>query len=261
MAGPNFLVVGAAKAGTTALYDYLRQHPDVYMSALKETNYLALQGQRVAFTGPGDDATINRLSVTTASGYAAQFAGVTTETAVGEASPLYLYDPAVPQRVATQLPDAKVLAVLRHPAERAYSAFLHATRDGREPLGDFAAALADEPARVRAGWEHLWHYAGMGFYGAQLERWCAALGRNRVHAFLYDDLVADPAGALRSCFAFLGVDGAFVPDMRVHPNASRGRDGCPPLDAGVRAALVDVYRDDVARLQRLLGRDLSTWLR
>ncbi len=260
MATPNFLVVGAAKAGTTAVYDYLRQHPDVYMSPLKETNYLALRGRRPDYRGPGDDATINRLSITTASGYAAQFAGVTTEAAVGEASPLYLYDPEVPGRVDDHVPGANVLVVLRHPVERAYSAFLHARRDGREPLGDFAAALADEPARVRAGWEHLWHYAGMGFYAAQLERWYAAVGRDRVHVFLHGELEADPVGALRGCFAFLGVDDTFVPDTRVRSNVS-STTGAPPLDGGVRAALVDVYRDDVARLQGLLERDLSPWLR
>ncbi|HEY9847565.1 MAG TPA: hypothetical protein V6D03_15385, partial [Candidatus Caenarcaniphilales bacterium] len=88
---PNFLILGAAKAGTTALYYHLRQHPQIYMSPIKETNFFALEGEPLKFCGPGDQDYINRFSVTELAAYCDQFQSVSHETAIGEASPLYLY--------------------------------------------------------------------------------------------------------------------------------------------------------------------------
>lgn len=258
---PNFFVLGAAKAGTTALYDYLRQHPQVYMSPAKETNYFALCGRRADFRGPGDDQWFNRWAITSLDAYRDQFRAVTTETAVGEASPLYLYDPAVPARLHEARPDAKLVAVLRTPVERAYSAFLHVVRDGREPLAEFAHALDAEPARIAAGWEHLWHFGAMGYYGAQLERYYELFGAAGIRVFLYEDLAADPAGVVRECFRFLGVDDGFVADTRDRPNATSSlpAERRPPLRPEVRARLAAGYADDLTRLERLIGRDLSAW--
>ena len=119
---PNFLVIGAAKAGTTALYDYLRQHPQVFMTPVKETNYFASEERPRDYGGPGD-AKWNEHSITARDAYCDQFRDLTTETAVGEASPLYLYGPTVPERLRRQVPDARLVAVLRHPPDCAYSAF------------------------------------------------------------------------------------------------------------------------------------------
>lgn len=152
---PNLLVIGAAKAGTTAIYDYLGMHPQVYMSRLKETNFFALEGSPLNFSGPGDHDYINKYSITCLDQYCQQFQGVTGETIVGEASPLYLYNAEAPQRIRHYTPDVKLIAVLRHPVDRAYSAFLHTIRDDREPLHDFALALQAEESRIQSGWEHI----------------------------------------------------------------------------------------------------------
>ncbi len=259
---PDFLVIGAAKSGTTALYDYLRQHPRVAMSELKETNFFALEGGRPAYRGPGDDETINRLSITDLDAYCALFEGIAGEHAAGEASPLYLYDPRVPDRIRGCVPHVKLVAVLRHPVHRAYSAFLHARRDGREPLGDFGEALRAERARIRGGWEHLWHYRAMGFYGRQLERYLEIFPAERIHVLLYDDFVADPVGALQGCFRFLGVDDSFVPDTSMRPNVSVADGDMPPtLCPQLKADLTRSYAADIARLEALLDRDLSAWRR
>jgi hypothetical protein len=168
---PSFIIVGAAKAGTTAIYHYLRQHPQVYLTPLKETNYLALAGQKLEFCGPGDDDYVNRLSVTDEDAYRAQFADVRDEIAVGEASPLYLYAPHAAERIRNVVPDAKIIIILRNPIDRAYSAFLHLVRDNRECHRDFALALSKERERIEAGWEHIWHYIAMGRYLEQVQRY------------------------------------------------------------------------------------------
>jgi hypothetical protein len=90
---PNFLILGAAKAGTTALYHYIKQHPQVGMSRIKETNFFALMDEPLDFRGPGDQNYIGRFSVTSFEEYQAQFRGCAGATAIGEASPLYLYSP------------------------------------------------------------------------------------------------------------------------------------------------------------------------
>ena len=144
---PNFIVLGAAKAGTTALYHYLGQHPEVCMSRTKETNFLALKDDPLDFRGPGDRDYITRFSVTTLDGYRDQFRGCGAKPAIGEASPLYLYSPKAPGLIGEVVPDAKLIVILRNPIDRAYSAFLHLVRDGRETVLDFGEALRLEDER------------------------------------------------------------------------------------------------------------------
>ena len=273
---PNFLVIGAAKAGTTAVYDYLKQHPQIYMSPLKETNFFALEGQEVRFRGLGDDGTINALSLTTLDAYLAQFGGVVHETAIGEASPLYLYSPRAADRIRHYIPDAKLIAILRNPVERAFSAFSHLVRDRREPL-DFGRALDAEDVRVHQGWEHIWHYTRMGFYHAQLTRYYDLFARAQIKVYLYDRFDADSISVLQDIFRFLGVEDTFVPDVSCRPNVSRppdpplGQLGAPYPDGPtatrrpimspeIRRHLVELFRPDIVQLEELCGQDLSVWL-
>ncbi len=291
---PNFLIIGAQKAGTTSLYYYLKQHPQIYMSPVKEAHFFDQdEGEEADFRGPGRSPTA---PITSIDDYRALFRGVTSERAVGEATPSYIYIPEAPGRIRRRLPDAKLVAVLRNPADRAYSAFLHTVRSGREPLTDFARALGEEEARIRDNWHPLFHYRQRGFYHDQLGRYFDAFGRDRVGVYLYEDLRADPLGVLGGIFRFLGVDETFVPDTSVEYNASgvprnravrslvrrtnaltpalkpflpfglrqRIKGGIfakpPPLAPEVREKLIEAYRPDILRLQGLIGRDLSLWL-
>lgn len=260
---PNFLVIGAAKAGTTAVYDYLGEHPDVYMSPLKETNFLALTGRPLDFRGPGDDQYVNTMSITSLNAYCAQFGEVTTETAVGEACPLYLYDPqrTVIGNIQRYAPDATFIAILRHPVDRAYSAYLHCIRDDRETIHDFGRALEAEDQRIADHWEHIWHYRTMGYYGRQLHRYYDAFGPERIRVFLYKDLRTDPVGVLQDCYRFLGVDDSFVPEMRIRPNVTSDvpPEKRPPLTPEVRRWLIEEYEEDYRLLESLIHRDLSHW--
>jgi hypothetical protein len=271
---PNFLVIGAAKSGTTSLYQYLRQHPDVFMSAVKETNWFAYEGQ-------SDD----RYVIRSRQAYERLFDGVTAQRAVGEASPQYLKSATAAERIAAELPGVRLVAVLRDPVDRAYSSYLHSLRDGNERRG---AEQALQPGS---------RYVDQGLYHPQLSRYFERFERSRMKVILYDDLANDPAAVMRDLYAFLGIDEHFAVDVATRHNAaavprlmlfnwmlSKGittfRRVFPwlpkdtgiavrikrpflrppaPLPPAIRRRLVDYFGDDIARTGQLIGRDLSRW--
>lgn len=209
---PNFLLIGTAKAGTTSLYHYLRQHPDVYMPAVKEPRFFAYADAPPAMVGPGDrEANEDSGAVYTMDAYRALFDGVTDEPAVGEASVNYLYSETAPRRIHQHVPNAHLIAILRNPIERAYSHYLHLLRAGREPLRDFEAALAAEPERRRKGWEWSWHYTNMGFYHAQLVRYLEYFDRDQLSVYLFEDFTEDNRAVVQDIYRGLGVDSTFAP--------------------------------------------------
>lgn len=153
------------------------------------------------------------------SGYQALYEGVSDEKAIGEASHCYLYEPTAVERIKYYLPDAKLIAILRNPIDRAYSHFLHAVRSGAEPLTDFAKALREDNNGVRQK-GNVQDYIGRGFYYGQLKRYFDAFGRDQVKVYLYDDLLNVPIDTLQDAFRFLGVDESFVPDVSLRRNVS-----------------------------------------
>jgi len=300
MTMPNFLIIGAAKSGTGALYHYLGQHPQIYMSPVKEPMFFALEGEKVDFSGPGDNKAINRISITDRAAYQLLFQDISNEKAVGEASTLYLYSPIAPERIRHNIPEVKLIAMLRHPAERAYSAFMHLVREGREPLADFTQALQEETIRISSNWGPLWHYTQEGFYYIQLKRYFDRFDQRQIKVYLYEDFVTNPGGIIKDIFRFLEVDEAFVPNMSIRYNVSgiaknkalhafltkknpiktvirlvfsdrlrrRIRNNLmnrnlvkPPLAQALRKQLIDIYREDVLKLQELIQQDLSHWLK
>ena len=296
---PNFLIIGAAKSGTTSLYHYLSQHPDVYMSPVKEPNFFALEGERPSFRAPGADERINRWSVTDPDEYRNLYKGANGERALGEASPVYLYSERAVGRIKHHVPDARLIVILRNPAERAYSGFLHLLLNGRETVKGFGEALALEEERRRENWDWIWHYKSMGFYHEQLSRYYEAFGPDQIKVYFYEDLEGDPAGVVRDAYGFLEVDDSFVPRPPARYNAtgvprSRRLNDLlrtdnplksalrplvpkkfrrkllmnmqnrilvkPPVPERERRQLVEEYGEDVTKLQGLIGRDLSEWL-
>jgi hypothetical protein len=214
---PNFLLIGAAKSGTTALWAFLRQHPDVFMPDQKEPHHFAFPPDQPApvFAGPG--ATMHQ-AVTDSRAYATLFAEAGDASAVGEASALYLYLPDAAARIAASVPDARLVAVLRQPADRAFSSYAHLKRQGREPAGSFEDALALEQERIRNGWGFLWRYRDLGHYARQLRPYLDRFGAERLLVLRYDDLVANPLAVVQRTYAHLGVDPTFVPDLTMRPN-------------------------------------------
>jgi hypothetical protein len=306
MTMPNFLVVGAAKSGTTALYEYLKQHPQVFMSYSKEPHFFSFEGKRPDFQGPGDKELYDDIGVSDIEVYRRLFRAVTKETAIGEASVYYLYLARARDRIRYYVPDMKIIAILRNPVERAYSNFLHMIRDGKEPLADFARALQAEEGRIQNNWGPLWHYKQVGFYYEQLKRYYEVFDREQIRVYLYEDLHDDPTTTVRDAYTFLGVDDAFTPDgsvshnvsgvpknkhvhalhqflLKPHPikaifkpflpvelrralphrliNTLRNRTlAKPPFPIEVRRQLIEVYSEDILKLQELIQRDLSKWL-
>jgi hypothetical protein len=220
MTMPNFLIIGAAKSGTTALYEHLKQHPQIFMSWLKEPHFFAFEGEKPRFQGPGDQDLYNHIVVDDVEDYRSLYQGVSEEIAIGEASANYLYLLRARDRIRHYVPEAKLIAVLRNPAERAYSSFLHMTRDLREPSDDFAQALEAEQERIQNNWGPIWHYKHAGFYYEQLKRYYEAFGAEQIKVYLYEDLIDNPIGLQADIYRFLGVDDAFVPDVSARYNVS-----------------------------------------
>lgn len=210
---PNFLIIGAAKGGTTSLYAYLRQHPEVFMSVPKEPTFFGNEGTDGLFNGPHDeDRAYHSRVITNIDDYSALFRNVTDQKAIGEASVYSLYLPKAPEQIKKYIPGAVTFAVLRNPADRAYSAYLHVVRQAREKLS-FADSLQREPERIRQNWNPLWHFKAMGFYYEQVKRFYDTFGRNRVHVYLYEDFHKEPLRVIHEVLDILGLDTSFQPDM------------------------------------------------
>lgn len=271
---PNFLIIGAMRCGTTSLTRYLRPHPDVYVSPHKELHFFDYN------FAEGLDR------------YRENFADAGSERAVGEATPNYIYDGDAMQRIADSLPQARLIAILRNPVDRAYSHYWHNRAVGRETLG-FEDALAAEPDRLattdprpRAHWS----YADRGLYLLQLQRVCDLCRRESLLVSLFDDLTRDPAGTYRSLCRFLRVDESFSPpELGVSVNSyvafrsravrrvarrlpkparrvvgrlnRRDDPSYPPMEPRVRARLLERFAEENAALGSWLDRDLSSWER
>lgn len=289
---PNFIVIGAAKAGTTALYWYLAEHPAVFMSEVKETNYFAYgvdeRGQLLY-----GDPEVHKFPVRSRAEYEALFAEAGGAQAVGEASPIYLECPQTAERIRAALPDVRLVCCLRHPVERAYADYLmYLWRRGRrfEPGRDLTA---DAPwARPGSRWMEV------SRYHPQLERYYQAFPRDRLHVFLFDDLKRSTVDAVQEVYRFLTIDPAFVPDLDTAHNVggvpasrtlesfltnrglramvepwlprraadwvrrirTRNMRKAPPLPPDLRQTLTARLRDDILSTSRLIGRSLDHWL-
>jgi hypothetical protein len=265
------------------------------MSPIKEPNFFALADQEAGSASPKDGMISRRtrgplkvVRIADIESYRALFQQVVCEVAIGEASPSYLITPGTPERIKHFLPDVRLIAMLRNPVDRAYSA--HSLRwlyGGYERAG-FGQAIRDI----------YW-----GFYYIHLKGYFAIFDRAQIRVHLYEDFRADPAWVLQDIFQFLGVSDTFAPDLSVQYNVGgvpknrvwrvflqglgsvaamfkplipvavrpktvgmlnrlQGRAFVkpPPLEPAARAELIEVYREDVLKLQDLLQRDLSAWL-
>jgi hypothetical protein len=312
---PNFFIVGAPKAGTTSLYHYLDQHPQIYMSAIKEPHYFApevhpancepefaraiLKGRpelQRFLAGPmvakRHDGIIERWE-----DYPRLFANAGEARAMGEGSVCYLWSPSAASRIAEKIPQARIIILLRDPAERAYSQYLQGAGAGlirwslREHIDrSLKAERASGGAPAKIGVYH--PFLSLGLYHDQVRRYQEQFG-DRVWIGLQEEFRRDAAGFLRQVFTFLNVDPSFVPKTKerhlqragVHsplvgwlkqagvwraaaklmprslrPKIRRSLTKLEPMSAEDRRWLVDYYREEVGKLAGLIGRDLSGWL-
>ena len=293
---PNFLIIGVQKAGTTSIYNYLGQHPQVYMSPIKETNFLEKDWEKVG----KEQSLYNSNGIDTWEKYCQLFAGAKDEIALGEASPNYLfhYKSSV-ERILKYVPEAKLIAILRNPIERAYSDYLMHIRD---EIGEQLSLKAEIELRPRSSF-----LLKKGFYSTQLQYYFEHFDKSQIKIYLYDDLKANSVKLMQDLYKFIGVDNSFYPDMSEKvqtaqipksrlvnkllrkqnpvrsfvaknlklflPEAQRQKlrsqliklnsDGKEKakLSQEERKLLQDLYQEEIVSLQELIGRDLSSWLR
>jgi hypothetical protein len=241
LALPNFFLIGAPKAGTTALHAALAGHPGLYLSPVKEPKYFLCDDAPPArLTGPGD-AHSAREWVWQRDRYEALFDSAPPGALRGESTPLYLHDRAALERIRRAVPDAKLIAVLRDPVDRAHSNWMHLWSDGLETIGDFVEACDAEAGRVAAGYAPFWRYRGLGRYGEQLERLYEVFDPAQVHVLRYRELVDEPVATLAAIGRFLGVP---VEGVTAAPAAENSRPYVP--DSASARALGQVIRAGAA---------------
>jgi hypothetical protein len=235
---PDFFVIGAPKAGTSALHSALAAHPHLFLSKVKEPKYyMCGDSPPPAYKGPGD-AHSNQEWIWQRERYLSLFDEAPEGALRGESTPFYLYNRDARRRIAVDNPDAKLIAVLRDPVDRAYSNWMHLWMDGLEPRADIVEAVSHEQKRVDAGWAPFWHYQGLGMYGRQVQDLFDHFSREQVLLLRYKSLVDEPDKTLNRVCEFLGVEGeeiASIPSDNSRPfvrDGVRARTVGPVIRAG-----------------------------
>jgi hypothetical protein len=273
---PNFLIIGAPKAGTGSLRDYLRQHPQVFMPAKKDLRYFAFH----------EGANRLRYPCATLEEYEAAFAGAGDALARGEASDVYFWTGAAPRRAAGTVPEARLIVSLREPGDRAFSIYHMNRRTEDKNVGvSFIEALKTDPIVQRGYHDHL-------------KNWLDHFPRDRMKIVLFEDLARRTLKTTQGLYAFLGVTPDFVPDLKIsNPGGvpkiqwfhklmtndrvrTLSRTWLPEswvykakdlrsanldrskmrMTAEEKAFASAFFKDDVRRTQDLIGMDLSHWL-
>jgi len=216
---PNFFIVGAAKSGTTSLYEYLKLHPEVYMAPIKETHHFSTDIDNTKFRSNYARSLNKDLSkflesdmeegifhafVKDWSEYVQLFKKVKNEKAVGEVTNSYLYSREAAKNIKEKFPNAKIIMMLRNPVDRAFSHYLMDLRIGYE-TEDFMTALKKDMARDPKGWGISNLYSEIGQYAEQVQRFMQVFPKEHLRIYLFDDFVKNPEATMKDIFRFLGV--------------------------------------------------------
>lgn len=215
---PNFLILGAARCGTTSLHYYLAEHPDVCMSSIKEPNFFLFDESGHAFI---DDRRIIAKSVPDRTRYTKLFSKAAA--AVGEASPLYLYNRETPRQIHEAIPDARLIAIVREPVERTWSHFVYVNDDlGDGTVAAFRTAVEREIGLGYEAYRTGTHFVRLSAYADQLERYRQVFASEQLLVIGYDDLIKRTPQTLARICRFLGIDDLFAFDTSLQYNPSSG---------------------------------------
>ena len=295
MRQPDFFIVGAPKCGTTAMDEYLKQHPEIFMSETKELHFF------------GKDLKFNCPRITREQ-YLSHFSKAKMEKRIGEASVWYLYSKKAAREIREFCPSASIIIMLRNPADMLYSLHSQLLYNGDEDIENFEAALNAESDRKK-GLRipqciipvSALFYRDVVKYTEQIQRYIDVFGHKKVHIVIFDDFKSDVPGIYRKTLRFLGLNSDFQPDFRIiNPNKrilsktlrslllrrpkivkwlgntfmSRSlRDGLlcfffrfntrymprPSMDSALKQQLVKDFVPEVEKLSHLLNRDLTHW--
>lgn len=286
---PNFLIIGTPKAGTTAIYHYLNQHPEIYFSPEKEPHFFSFIGEQKPHWG-----------VKTLAEYEKLFKAVTTEKAIGEASTWYLYSQSAAKQIRKYLPNVKLIIILRNPIERAYSSWAFRVQCGWESIIDFEQALQAEENRISNNYEWDFHYLKTGFYYHQIQRYFNLFSKEQIFICTYDELKDDSPSLIQDIFNFLEVDNSFIPDTSIRHNQTQlpknkifnrfltksscwkniikifvpdnirkklqnkititNQTSVPKLSQKIKTKYTSLYEEDILKTSELSSIDVSQWL-
>jgi hypothetical protein len=293
---PDFLVVGAARTGTTTLDSYLRQHPGIFLPKIKEPCFFVFDGEDKEYQ-KGKFA----FAVRDFKSYGNLFREAKKSQITGEMSTpyLYLYDKTISslQKYFPDFREIKIVMMLRNPVDRAFSQYCWRVRDGREPLS-FAGAIEAEKERMLDNFSFDYFYLDRGFYFKQVKAYMENF--HNVHVILFEDFQSNPFNVLQKLCKFLGVEENFeftkleaqnkstgsrfnalgraatmesnlkfklwysIPDSlrkRIRRWFTSANEGTKPvLDSSTQQILRGLYHEDILELQKLISRDLSSWL-
>ncbi len=312
---PNFFLIGTVKGGTTSLHRYLDQHPDIYLSPVKEVNYFSKEDidenlfardykHDIAIDLPqyfkeGMPHPVHIAHITNEEDYLHLFSKADGQKAIGEMSLSYMLYENAPKRIFEAYPQAKIMAMLRNPAERAFSQYIMNLKQGKILEQDFLKEVTQDDQLQKKGWGSNHQYLMIGKYYEQLKRYFELFPKEQIKIFLFDDYKENPGKVVREMFEFLGVS----PEININTSEKANEGGVPKLKKinyflnqyGIiswaknnlprswrtpfkkmmyktgkgdipkmtteeRQYLINYYREDILQLEQLLGRDLHKWL-
>lgn len=277
---PNFIIFGTRKAGTTSLYHYLHQHPEIYMTPLKGTRYFLYDPKR--------ENTGQNVLAKTLDEYSELFSGAKEKNAIaiGEASPSYIYSREACRKIKEKIPEVKLIASLRNPIDMTYSYYQMQMRNLRP--SEFVTINIDNVSR----------WADQGLYNKYLKQYFNIFDDVQIKILIFEEWITDPKKAIRDVFKYLNVDEGFIPDMDMQYNPggvaknsfvgflvrnkkvlnrikpvlpvtikktfnkfiNSNMEKLPPMDQELRGYLRGYFKQDILALQEMLGKDLTMWL-
>lgn len=265
---PNFLIVGANKAGTTSIHSYCNQHPQIFMSKVKEPMFftaspeLAKRNRANKQNKTMTDHLANPQVITSIEDYQNLFVGGENAIARGEASTSYLAipDKAIP-KIKSMFPHMKIIACLRDPIDRAFSCYCMYHGAGIEKRS-FEQAVADEIEGKLDGIPSGRRYLTLGLYYWPLKKYLQAFGEKQVLILLFDNLKNNPTAFMKEIFTFLGVDDDFIPSTKVKLNTSedwlkdREKEKMTPEALSMCQSF---FAEDLEKLKELVSLDDVSW--
>jgi hypothetical protein len=289
---PDFFIVGAAKSATTSMYEYLRQHPQVFMPDRPEMSYF---GRDLLIT--------NRIADLDT--YLSHFSAALPHQRIGEKSVIYLYSELAAAEIRDFNPASQIIIMLRNPVDMMFSLHKQSLYSANEDIVEFESALDAEGDRQRgrripsgAHNPGFLRYRSVASYASQVKRYIEALGRERVHVIVFEEFVASPARLFAQAVDFLGLEPLSLPDfdvhnprkrvpnvrvrkfMKTHPRFSKAlnrqvplnlidaardllaaiqRQPAPKMDPSLRKTLLQEFRSEIDAIEELVKRDLSVW--
>ncbi len=216
----DFFIVGAARSGTTTLWQWLKEHPGIFLPETKEPHHFCFKDKGLPYFGNELDPHYKELITVSEKDYQHLYDNCKPRQPSGDASPGYLYFPGTAASIKHHNPAAKIICILRNPCDRAFSQFIFHVQAGFEDVCDFETALNNEKIRISKGWWWGHHYLEAGNYVSQWQEYCDAFGESQRLLLLYDDLVSSPKATYEKICAFLDITPSPTANLDLHVNGT-----------------------------------------